>query len=74
MASDFPPAVTTAVVWPSEQGVDISLVRFRAYRLKDEQVIISFRQLFPIPRVEDFTVRRKDHRLIISTDPGEPWD
>ena len=74
VASDFPLAVTAAIMWLNEQGVDISVVRFRAYRLRDEQVIISFRQLFPIPSVENFTVRRKDHRLIISTDPGEPWD
>lgn len=37
-------------------------------------MIISFSRLFPIPSVEDFTVRRRNNQSVISTDPGLPWD
>ena len=75
VASDFPVSVTAAVVWLNEQGVDISLIRYRAYRLGDESVVVSFAQLFPVPDVEDFTIgRRTEVREADVEDLGEPWD
>jgi hypothetical protein len=74
VASDFPASVTAAVVWLNEQGVDISLIRFRAYRL-GEQVVVHFSRLFPVPDVEEFTIgRRTDQSSIVLADPGAPWD
>ena len=71
VASDFPASVTAAVVWLNEQGVDIFLIRFRAYRLNDH-VVVSFSRLFPVPDVEDFTIgRRTDQSTSISVEPGE---
>lgn len=74
VASDFPPSVTAAVVWLNEQGVDISLIRFRVYRLGD-QTVVSFSRLFPVPDVEEFTIgRRSEQSNLVPLDPGEPWD
>jgi hypothetical protein len=74
VASDFPASVTAAVVWLNEQGVDISLIRFRAYRLND-QTVVSFSRLFPVPDVEEFTIgRRAEQTSPASVEPGEPWD
>lgn len=74
VASDFPASVTAAVVWLNEQGVDISLIRFRAYRL-GEQAVVSFSRLFPVPDVEEFTIgRRTEQPSSASVEPGAPWD
>lgn len=60
VASDFPPPVTATVVWLNEQGVDISLIRFRSYQLGDGQLVVSFSRLFPVPDVEEFHDRQAD--------------
>lgn len=74
VASDFPASVTAAVVWLNEQGVDISLIRFRAYRL-GEQAVVSFSRLYPVPDVEEFTIGRRTEQLSsASAEPGAPWD
>ena len=74
VASDFPAPVTATVVWLNEQGVDISLIRFRAYQLGD-QAVVSFSRLFPVPDVEEFTIgRRTDQTSPLSVEPGEAWD
>lgn len=75
VASDFPPAVTAAVVWLNEQSVDLSLIRFRPYQLPDGQTVVSFSRLFPVPDVEEFTIgRRSASAAPGDTEPGEPWD
>ncbi len=76
VASDFPPAVTASVVWLNEQHVDITLVRFRAYKLLD-QVAVSFSRLYPVPDVEEFTIGRRIDQTASSTSGsmiGAPWD
>jgi len=57
VATAFPVSVTASVVWLSEREVDISLVRFRPYRV-GEQVVVTFSRFCPVPSVEDFTVGR----------------
>src|ERR1700761_1212647 len=75
VASDFPSVVTAAVVWLNEQAVDMSLIRFRAYRLPDEQIVVSFTRLFPVPDVEEFTIgRRSDPAGSDTASDGAPWD
>ena len=75
IASDFPPSVTASVVWLNEQGVDLSLIRFRPYRLDDRQVVVSFSRLFPVPDVEEFTIgRRSEAAAVVDDDQGAPWD
>lgn len=75
IASDFPPSVTATVVWLSEQHVDISLIRFRPYRLGNQQTVVSFSRLYPVPDIEEFTIgRRPDSPATTTDDPGAPWD
>lgn len=74
IASDFPPAVTTSVVWLNEQNVDITLIRFRAYEVANE-VVVSFSRLYPVPDVEEFTIgRRMDAAVPVAQPEGPPWD
>ena len=75
IASHFPASVTASVVWLNEQGVSISLVRFRPYRLASGETIVSFSRLYPVPDVEEFTIgRRADNATGQVIDDGPPWD
>jgi hypothetical protein len=75
LASDFPPPVTSAVVWLNEQGVDMALIRYRCYRLGDEQLVVSFSKLFPVPDVEEFTIGRlPSDGSSIDDELEVPWD
>jgi hypothetical protein len=76
VAADFPPSVTSSAVWLRERDVDISLVRFRTYRLEDGTVIVSFARLLPVADVEDFTIGRGSvgPSTPKSNDPGPAWD
>lgn len=75
IASDFPPSVTASVVWLNEQRVDISLIRFRAYRVADK-TLVSFSRLYPVPDVEEFTIGRRTDVVgsVDDGDSGAPWD
>jgi hypothetical protein len=55
LASSFPPVVTATTVWLTEMSLDITLMRFQAYRAEG-QVLVTASQLYPVPDVEDFTV------------------
>ncbi len=56
VAGSFPPVVTSTVVWLSEMGLDLTLQRVQAYRVFDDQTVVTVSQLFPVPDVEEFTV------------------
>lgn len=74
IASDFPASVTATVVWLSEQDVDISLIRFRAYSV-GAKTAVSFSRLYPVPEVEEFTIgRRVEPMSSGSAEPGPAWD
>ena len=55
VAGEFPPRVTSSVVWLSERGVDISLVRVQAYEWGDSHAITVSR-IWPVPNLEEFVV------------------
>ena len=82
IATDFPTTVTAATVWLGEQGVDMTLVRFRPYRLGDGSVIVSFARIFPPPDTEEFTIGRRaatpsggkvGATPVEATEPAPPW-
>jgi len=56
VAGSFSPVTTASVVWLTEMGLDITLQRVQAYRVMQNQIIVTVSQLFPIPDVEEFTV------------------
>jgi hypothetical protein len=55
LAGSFPATVTATVVWLSEMGLDITLVRIQAYRTSTG-ITVTVSQHYPPPDVEDFTV------------------
>jgi hypothetical protein len=55
LAASFPPVVTATAVWLREMGLDITLMRFQAYRT-DTETFVTVSQLLPVPTVEQFTV------------------
>lgn len=67
MARDFPPTVTATCVWLAERGLDISLLRFQAYR-SDDQILLTTSQLFPVPDVEDFMISPRQAEVKQSTE------
>ena len=75
VASDFPPSVMQTAIWLGEQGIKLSLVRFRPYALDDGQVVVSFSRILPVPDAEDFTVRRLSAPKDLDEDEDSPdWD
>jgi hypothetical protein len=78
LAASFPPVVTATAVWLREMGLDISLVRFQAYRT-DQEILVTVSQLFPVPTAEEFTVVPRANvqagaRQEYSTDPLSAGD
>ncbi len=76
VAASYPVSVTASVVWLNEQGVDISLIRFRPYQLPSGDVLVSFTRTYPVPSVEDFTIGRRVDQVTESVAPGSGpmWD
>jgi hypothetical protein len=76
VAAGFPPSVTASVVWLSEQGVDLSLIQYHAYKLEDDQVVVlvvSFSRLFPVPDIEAFTIgQRSESQIDVAKGPLVP--
>ncbi len=57
VAGDFPPRVKATAVWLSEMGVSVSLIQVQAYRVTDDKIVVTASQLYPLPDMEEFTVR-----------------
>ncbi len=55
VAADVPPRVTATVVWLTEMGLNITLIKFLAYRSATE-TIVTVSKLYPVQDVEEFTV------------------
>jgi hypothetical protein len=55
LAASFPAVVTATAVWLREVGVDITLMRFQAYRTQ-LQTLVTVSQLLPLRDLEEFTV------------------
>ena len=76
VAESFAPAMTSSVVWLSEQGVDINLREFQLYRSGDG-LLLTVSQTWPVRDVEEFTVRprRQDADAVREerTFPSLPW-
>ena len=56
VAQGFPPSVISSVVWMSDRGIDISLVRFQPYKTHDDSVFVTFSQLYPLLDLADSIV------------------
>jgi hypothetical protein len=56
LAESFPPNVTATAVWLNERGIDLTLMRYQAYRIGPEHIILTVSQLYPVREVADFEV------------------
>jgi hypothetical protein len=56
LAESFPETVTTSVVWLTEQGVEITLRRYQAYKTAGGETILTVSQVYPLADVASFLV------------------
>jgi RecB family endonuclease NucS len=59
VAGEFGPAVTSVVLWLRDYDLDIGCIEVKARRADTGHVIISSRQIIPLPEAEDYLVRRR---------------
>jgi hypothetical protein len=73
LAEAFSPTVTSSVVWLNEQGVDITLRRYQAYRTPGGETIITVSQYYPVAQVASFEVRPGNRPKKPESPPETPW-
>lgn len=56
IAADFASNVSNTAVFLNDVGLEVSLVRFQAYRTPAGETLVTFSQLYPVPEVDEFTV------------------
>ena len=56
LAEEFPWSVTSTVVWLNEMGLDLTLMRYQAYRTGAGEIVLTVSQLYPVREVADFEV------------------
>ncbi|QKE85334.1 hypothetical protein [Arthrobacter sp. NEB 688] len=56
VSEDFSLEVTSAIMWLSAKGVDITAIRLAVHRL-DDRVLLDFLQVIPFKGAEDYQVR-----------------
>ena len=56
LAESYPATVTATAVWLNERGVDLTLMRYQAYRTSGENIVLTVSQLYPVREVADFEV------------------
>jgi hypothetical protein len=56
-AADFSKEVTTTVLWLNANGLDITCVRLRPYRLEDARVLLDIQQVIPLPEAQEYTIK-----------------
>jgi hypothetical protein len=75
LAESFPPSVTATAVWLNEQGVDLTLMRYQAYRTGPLQIVLTVSQLYPVREVAEFEIApHTSFKVPKSPDlPEVPW-
>lgn len=74
LAETFPDTTTTSVIWLSEQGVDITLRRYRAYETGGGETMVSVSQLYPVADVGVVGPGRGERKRKPKEDlPEEAW-
>lgn len=68
LGEDFSPTVTSSVVRLNEQGVDVTLRRYLAYKTASGEMIVTVSTLYPLPGIEAFEARPKS-RVAEQVDP-----
>ena len=68
VAGGFSPSVTSLVLWLRDHDIDIGCVEVKARMADGDTLILTARQLIPLPQTEDYLVQRrrkeqKDHQV-----------
>ena len=56
VSADFSKELTTSVMWLNDRDLDITCIRIKPYKYKDE-LLINIQQIIPLPEVRDYQVR-----------------
>lgn len=56
VSADFSTELTTAVLWLNKHDLDITCIRLRPYRMRDE-ILIDATQIIPLPEATDYEVK-----------------
>jgi hypothetical protein len=56
VSSDFSIELTTAVLWLNKQGLDVTCIRLKPYRLGG-QLLVDIQQVIPLPEAEDYETK-----------------
>lgn len=59
VSAEFSKELTTSVMWLNNQGLEITCVRTRLYRL-DDRFLLDVQQLVPLPEAADYQVRIRE--------------
>ena len=55
-SADFPPELTTSVLWLNERGLDVRCVRLQPYELEG-RTFVDVQRIIPLPEADDYQVR-----------------
>lgn len=56
VSAEFSKELTTSVIWLNERDLDITCVRMKPYKYK-EQILIDIQQVLPLPEAKDYQIR-----------------
>lgn len=56
VSAEFSKELTTSVIWLNERDLDITCVRMKPYKYKD-QILIDIQQVLPLPEAKDYQIR-----------------
>jgi hypothetical protein len=59
LAEDFREVTTSSIVWLCEQGLDITMKRYQAYRTHSGENILTVSQYYPIADISEFQIAPK---------------
>ena len=56
VAGNFSPEITASVIWLNTQGLDITCIRLKPYKM-GEQVLVDATQIIPLPEAADYEIK-----------------
>jgi hypothetical protein len=75
LAEEFSVTVTSSVIWLVEQGLEITLKQYKAYRTASGETIMTVSQFYPVADVAAFQASpfSKAHQKKVENLPEIPW-
>jgi len=56
ISADFSKELTTSVMWLNDRDLDITCIRIKPYRHKDE-ILLNIQQIIPLPEAKDYQIK-----------------